>query len=85
MTITVRLDEKLSAMLEEASRNSGVTRSELVRQSVEAYLGQQRGQAQIAWETGKGLFGKYGSGKSDVSTNAERHLREYFESQKSPH
>lgn len=85
MTITVRLDEKLSAKLEEASRQSGLTKSELVRQSVQAYLGQRPGQAQIAWETGKGLFGKHGSGRSDVSKNAERHLREYFESQKSPH
>jgi hypothetical protein len=55
----------------------GVSRSELIRACLDAYLTDQE-QQPTAWELGKDLFGHYNSGKGDLSVRAEEILRERF-------
>ena len=82
MTITVRLSEELTSKLELAAQSDGVSKSEIVRRSVEAYLRQRPSTAEIAWEVGKDLFGKSRSGRSDVSERTEEILGEMFDAKR---
>ena len=75
MTISFRLDESLSRELKAAARREGVTASEIVRRSVADYLARREGAA-TAWELGRELFGRFGSGRSDLSTDRKRLVRE---------
>jgi len=77
MTITDRLDADTERALIKAAKEQGVSKSELVRQSVREYL-DRTGDSRFAWELGKEVFGKYGSGRSDLSTKHEEILRDQF-------
>jgi len=79
MTISIRFDDDTANRLEEAARAQSVSKSEIVRQSVAAFLESDQSRAERAWELGKDVFGKYGSGRSDVSENTERYLGEIFD------
>jgi predicted DNA-binding protein len=74
MTISLRLDAQAHRRLEAAARESGVSKSELVRRCLEEYLSRQRKRS-LAWEAGKDLFGKYGSGEASLSANADQIVR----------
>ena len=61
--LSVRVDEALEHQLDRVARIQGISRSEVVRRSIEAYVGKY--QRPSAWEIGKDLFGRYGSGEKD--------------------
>jgi len=84
MTLSLRLEKELAKRLETAASARGVSKSELVRQCVQRYLDEDE-QAPSAWEMGRHLFGKHGSGRSDLSENCEEILREKFGAKKSRH
>lgn len=76
MTITVRLPEKLEADLRARLDKLDMGLSEFVRQAIAEKLEREPPESRSAYELGKHLFGKYSSGRSDVSENYEQILRE---------
>lgn len=75
MTISLRLDEKLAKQLAAAAHQEGVSKSEFVRRCLEASLADRQTRPS-AWELGKDLFGRYNSGRSDLSVRSEEIVRE---------
>jgi predicted DNA-binding protein len=73
MTISLRLEEDLARRLEAAAKAQGISKSEFIRQCVGQYLGSDE-QKPTAWEAGKHLFGRHGSGRSDLSERCEEIL-----------
>ena len=71
MTLTVKLDRELETLLVARSRTQGKTKSAIVQAALRAYF---EGQPASAYELGKNLFGRRGSGASDLSTCR----RDYF-------
>jgi hypothetical protein len=76
MTITVRLDTQTKRALTKAARERGVSNSEL-----RDYL-DPTGDSRWAWELGKDVFGKRGSGRGDLARNAKRIAREKVHAKK---
>ena len=75
MTLTLRLDGNLERQLAIAAQKVGVSKSELVRQCLTEYL-DSRGDSRTAWKLGKNLFGRHGSGRTDLAASAKRIARE---------
>ncbi len=68
MTLSVRLDPRLENELSVASERLGLSKSEIIKQSLEAFLRDKQVHL-TPWELGKDLFGKEGSGEGDRSTS----------------
>ncbi len=64
--ITLRLDQNLEQAINNTAKNLGITKSELIRKSINEYLGKLK--QPTPWEAGEDLFGKYSSGLGDIST-----------------
>ncbi|HUG94131.1 MAG TPA: CopG family transcriptional regulator [Planctomycetaceae bacterium] len=75
MTLSLRLDEQLHRELDQAARLEGVSKSEVVRRSLQQFLAGRRTQ-RLAWALGESLFGRHGSGRSDLSRSRKRVVRE---------
>jgi predicted DNA-binding protein len=75
MTISLRLDAALTRVLNSVAKARGVSKSELIRECLGKYLADE-GQELTAWELGKNLFGRFNSGKGDLSTRAKEIARE---------
>lgn len=77
MTITVRLPEQIEAELRARLADNGQALSVFVREAIAEKLAREHPQPKpTAYELGRDLFGRHGSGRSDLSENAERILRE---------
>ncbi len=63
--ITLRLNQKLQADIEYAAESLGISKSELIRESVSTYIANLA--KPNAWEIGEEVFGKYASGKSNLA------------------
>ena len=63
MTISVRLDHALEHDLESVALRTGQSKSHIIKQSLKEYLAKQNPQP-TAYELGKDLFGKLGSGET---------------------
>ncbi|MCP3933700.1 MAG: CopG family transcriptional regulator [Bacteroidetes bacterium] len=72
--ITLRLDPTLEQKINNAAKHLGLSKSELVRKSLVEYIDKLN--KQNAWEAGQDLFGKYASGKNDLSSNRKEILKE---------
>ena len=83
MTISVRLDEELERDLESVALSTGLSKSAIVKQSLKEYLAKQIPQP-TAYELGKDLFGKYGSGKGDLAERHSEHLKEIIRAKNRP-
>ena len=75
MTVSLRLDKELNAQIEEAARRAGISKSEFIRRCLTDHLATQRVQ-RLPWELGKDVFGRAGSGRSDLSQNGKQIMRE---------
>lgn len=75
MTISVRLDDELEHDLESVALRTGQSKSHIIKQSLKEYLAKQKPQP-TAYELGKDLFGKYGSGKGDLAERHSEYLKE---------
>jgi len=73
--ITVRLNPELAKKLEITAKQLGMTKSELIRRSVEEYLKNIEAKPS-PWELGKDIFGKYASGKGSLSQDRKKILRQ---------
>ena len=65
--ITLRLNQKLEQQINNTAKNLGVTKSELIRKSINEYLHKLKQPS--AWELGEDLFGKYSSGLGNLSSD----------------
>jgi hypothetical protein len=65
--LTLRLNPELEQTINNTARTLGVTKSELIRQSINDYISKL--EQPNAWEAGKDLFGKYSSGLGNLSEN----------------
>lgn len=72
--ITLRLDPKLEQAINKTAKDLCLTKSELIRKSIEAYLGKLA--KATAWDTGKDLFGKYSSGQDNLSTDRKEIVKD---------
>ena len=75
MSVTIRLPVPLEKELARAASRKRVSKSQLVRDCLQAYLSADK-DAPLAWELGKDLFGKVGSGRSDLSRNRQQIVRD---------
>jgi len=73
--ITVRLRPELEKALEVTAKRFGITKSELIRRSIKDYL-KKLDKEPSAWELGKDLFGKYSSGKGNLSVDKKKILKQ---------
>ena len=72
--ITLRVDKKLEETLKNAAKAKGLSKSEIVRQSLVEYLSSHC--QNNSHKIGERVFGKYGSGKGNLSTDSEVILRD---------
>jgi len=72
--MTLRIDEDLEKKIERASVNLGISKSELLRRSVQEFIAGMS--KPDPWDVGKDLFGKYRSGRHDLSTNRKTIIRD---------
>jgi hypothetical protein len=78
----VQLTEKQSRMLNEEARRAGVSVAELVRRSVDQFLGQTGSGTGVASDRSSMLevVGCFDSGLSDVSTRHDHYLNQAYSS-----
>ena len=74
MAISVRLDDELEKQLAGLSRQIGVSKSHIIKESLRQYL-LTRSQPKTAYELGEDLFGKHGSGIGDLSAHRKQYLK----------
>jgi hypothetical protein len=74
MPVSIRLGAELEERLARASRKLRVSKTEVIRRSLEAYLTQVE-PARTPYELGEGLFAADDSPGSDVSTSFKRRLK----------
>jgi len=76
MTITIRLPIKIETDLRARLAARGVGLSDFVRDAIAEKLQREPAKQPSAYDLGKHLFGKYGSGRPDLSTNRKAILNE---------
>jgi len=74
MRITIRLPTKLAADLR--THLVGARLSDFVRDAISEKLEREPSRPLSAYDLGKHLFGKYGSGRRDLSSNRKAILNE---------
>ena len=72
--ITLRLNPKLEQQIVLTAKNFGISKSQLVRKSLQNYL--QQIHPPTPWEVGKELFGKYASGQANLSAKRKELIKE---------
>lgn len=78
--ITLRLDSTLEQAVNNAAKTLGLTKSDLIRKSILEYLGKLG--KQNAWEAGQDLFGKYNSGRNDLSADRKKIIKDKIEAKR---
>jgi RHH-type rel operon transcriptional repressor/antitoxin RelB len=76
MTITIRLPFKLEKALRTRLDRRGGRLSDFVRDAIAEKLEREPTKTPSAYDLGKDLFGKYGSGRRDLSINRKSILSE---------
>ena len=64
---TLRLDSKLERDINNLAAQMGVSKSQLIRESIAKYIAIHKNQS--AWELGNTYFGKYTSAQGNLSTD----------------
>ena len=71
--ITLRLDQKLEQQINNTAKNLGLSKSELIRRSINEYLSKLKQPS--AWDIGEDLFGKYSSGLGNLSSDRKELIK----------
>jgi RHH-type transcriptional regulator, rel operon repressor / antitoxin RelB len=79
MTITVRIPDSQEADLRALLEAKGLTLSDFVREAIAEKLGREAARASAAAELGKHLFGRHGSGRSDLARDRKAILAEVLD------
>ena len=72
---SVRLDDELDKKIKALSEKTKTTRSEIVREALTEYL-ESREAEEKPYDLGQDLFGRFGSGKGDLSTTYKKRIKE---------
>lgn len=72
---SIRLPEDIEIKLNEIAKVEQTTKSEIIKQALMLYINDYYNSLS-PYELGKDLFGKYGSGRSDLSTQYKKLLRD---------
>ena len=75
MTLSVRLDDRLSRKLAAVAKARGMSKSELIRVCLDEYLASPE-HGPTAWDLGEHLFGCYDSARGDLSVRAKEVAQE---------
>ncbi len=78
--ITLRLDQQTEQLLKNTAEQLGLSKSELIRQSILEYL--SKISPPSAWETGQHLFGRGSSGCGDLSARRKELVKEKIRAKK---
>lgn len=73
--ISLRLPRELEIKLTEISQIEKTSKSSLIKKAIGQYIQEYEAQSS-PFELGKDLFGKYGSGNSDLSRNYKSKLKD---------
>ena len=73
---TLRLPEELERGLARAAAAAGVTKSAYLRALLKEALAKETERGAMAWELGKDLFGRAGSGRGDLAARRKEILKE---------
>ena len=71
--ITLRLEPKVEQAVNTTAKILGLTKSELIRQSINEYL--DKIERQDPWKVGKDLFGRYSSGDGKLSSDRKERFK----------
>jgi Arc/MetJ-type ribon-helix-helix transcriptional regulator len=77
MTVTVRLNEAMEAKVRRLLEQKGGSVSDFIRAAIAEKLEREAAKP-TPYELGRHLFGRHGSGRSDLASNSEQILREMF-------
>ncbi|MBU0499481.1 MAG: ribbon-helix-helix protein, CopG family [Gammaproteobacteria bacterium] len=75
MSISIRLDKSIEESLRQRLQIDGVSLSDFIRDAIREKLGRAEGEPS-PYELGKALFGRFGSGRDDLSSRRKTLLRE---------
>ncbi len=76
MTLTVKLEPAMERALARRSAERGVPKSVVVKQALAEYLARE---PVSAYEAGKDLFGRHGSGERDLSVRRRERYAELID------
>jgi uncharacterized membrane protein YgaE (UPF0421/DUF939 family) len=76
--ISVRLDNKLEKQLEKTAKEKSTSKSQIIKESLIYYFNMlnQEQKQKSPYELGREFFGKYSSGKGDLSTTYKQKLKD---------
>lgn len=74
MTLSIRLDKNLEQSLRQRLQAEGISLSDFIRDAIRDKLAQDEKNLD-PYALGQDLFGRYGSGRDDLSTNRKALLK----------
>jgi len=72
--LAVRLPESLEKELINYSKNNNISKSKAVKEALELYLKEKKNKT--PYELGENIFGRYSSGRDDLSTTYKQKIKE---------
>lgn len=81
---TVRLPPEIEQKLQTLSEAQHKSKSEIIKEALELFLQTREGE-KSSYELGKDLFGKYGSGQSNLSRDYKEILKDKIRAKHSSH
>ncbi|MCF6301036.1 MAG: ribbon-helix-helix protein, CopG family [Proteobacteria bacterium] len=75
--LTIRLDKKIEKDIDDMAKHLQISKSDLVRECIAQYI--VNFEKPSAWELGTDRFGKYASGKSNLSKDRKALLTEIIQ------
>ena len=72
--VTIRLPEEMEAQLQTLTLIENITKTEIIKNALTEYLDKHL-QEKTAYELGKDLFGRFGSGDSDRSVTYKQRIK----------
>jgi len=84
MTISLRLNSAIDRQLAKIAEAEGTSKSDLVRLLISDFVN-KKSKHSTPWELGKNVFGRYGSGKGNLSSDRKLILMEKLRAKKSRH
>ena len=81
---TVRLPVEIEQKLQSMSVSKHKTKSEIIKEALEILFSSQESEID-SYELGKDYFGKYGSGKGNLSTDYKNILKEKIRAKHNTH
>jgi RHH-type transcriptional regulator, rel operon repressor / antitoxin RelB len=84
MAISLRLNSTIDRQLEKIALAEGTSKSDLVRHLISEFIS-KKSNHRTSWELGKNLFGRYGSGKGNLSRDRKSIFKEKLRAKKSHH